>query len=108
MGVYPTGYNKEKFIEFLQKNHVNEDIIEKFNDFPVSVTKNNYIYRLNIICTWYSIGNTFYNFEFNYYSEELNEFLFSYKVFTDVEESINNLLCDLIAGKYVTKPVKCK
>jgi hypothetical protein len=103
MGVYPTEYNKEKFIGFLKKNHVNEGILEKFNDIPEKVKKNSYIYKLNIIVTWYSIGDTFYNFELNYYSEELNEYLFSLKMFTNVEESINNLLCDLIAAKYIEK-----
>jgi hypothetical protein len=108
MGVYPKGYDKEGFVEFLQKNHVKETVINKFKELPETLKKNNYIYKLNIVSTWFSIGETFYNFELNYYCEDQIEFLFSCKIFTNVEESINNLLCDLINGNYISKPEICK
>jgi len=108
MGVYPSGYSKERFIEFLQKNHVNETIIEKFKIIPESVKKNSYIYKLNIICTFFSVCETFYNFEMNYYSEDQIEYLFSFKVFCNVEDSINNIILDLIDSKYIKKPENFK
>jgi hypothetical protein len=103
MGVYPKGYNKEEFIVFLQENNANETIINKFKILPETVKHNNHIYKINIVSTFISVG-MFNNFELNYYSEDQIEFLFSYKIFTKVEESINNILCDLIEGKYINKP----
>jgi hypothetical protein len=108
MGIFPTAYSKEGFIEFLQKNHVNETIIEKFKFLPENVKKNKHLYAINILCTWYNTGDTHYNFELNYYSEDQIEYLFPFKVFTNVETSIDNLTCDLVAGKYIKKPEKLK
>ena len=42
------------------------------------------------------VNNTSYSFELNYYCENKIEFLFSLKVFSDVEISINNLVYELI------------
>ena len=106
MGVYPKGYNKEEFIVFLQENNANETIINKFKILPENVKHNNYIYKLNIVSTFVSVG-MFNNFEINYYSEDQIEFLFPYKIFTNVEESIDNILCDLVEGKYINKPDFC-
>jgi hypothetical protein len=108
MGVFPIAYSKEGFIVFLQKNHVNETIIEKFKIIPENVKKNKHLYKLNILCTWYNTGDTYYNFELNYYSEDQIEYLFPFKVLTNVEDSINNLICDLIDGKYIIKPKNLK
>ena len=108
MGIFPAGYSKEEFTKFLQKNHVNETTIEKFKILPENVKKNTHIYKLNIISTWYSTGDTHYNFELNYYSEDQIEYLFSFKVFTNVEDSIDNLICDLVNSKYIKKPKICK
>ena len=107
MGVYPKGYSKEEFVEFLLKNHVKDTIINKFKELPETIKSKGHIYKLNIVCTFCSVGETFYNFELNYYCEDEIEFLFSYKIFTNVEESINNLLCDLVGGKYIDKPEIC-
>jgi len=104
MGVFPTGYSREGFIQFLRKNNAEESIIEKMYDLPETITHKKHVYKLNIVSTWFSIGNTYYNFEMNYYSEDLIEFLFTYKIFTNVEESINNLICDLVAGKFINLP----
>jgi len=101
MGVFPRSYNKEKFIEYLEKNKVSNDIIIKFKELPETLVHKNSTYKLNIITTWFSIGNTYYNFELNYYSEDLIEFLFSYKIFTDIEKSINYLLTELINNNYI-------
>lgn len=98
MGVYPKRFTKEEFLVFLKKNHVNNSIIDKFLSLPETVKRRGSIFKLDINITWYSTGNTFYNFELNYYSEELVEYLFSSKVFNDIEVSINYLQCELNAN----------
>jgi hypothetical protein len=108
MDVNLSGYDKELFIEFLQKNHVKDSIINKFRELPEIVKKNNYIYKLNIVSTFYSSGNTWYNFELNYYSEDQIEYLFGCKIFTDVEESVNELICNLVESNYMLKPEICR
>jgi hypothetical protein len=95
MTAFPVKYSKEDFIKFLLKNNVNDSIINKFNELPESIKKNGDVYDLYINSIWYSDGNTHYEFEINYYSEELIEYLFSSKVFKDVEQSINYILCEL-------------
>jgi len=101
MGVYPKKYDKEEFIKFLEKNNVNDKIIAKFVELPETIKRNGNLFELDINVTWYSIGNTFYNFEINYYSKELIEYLFGSKVFSDVEKSINYLLCELMNSKLI-------
>lgn len=101
MAVYPRTYNRDEFIEFLKKNNVSENIINKFNELPDKVLYNNNVYNLTINSTWYNIGNTYYSFELNYYCDELIEFLFSYKIFNNIEVSIDNLLCELMNAKYI-------
>ena len=97
MGVYPSEYSREKFLEkFLKKNHVSEVIISKFVALPERIIIDGHNYDLYINVTFFSIADTFYNFELNYYSEELVEYLFNSKVFNDVEVSINYLTCELI------------
>jgi len=107
MGVYPKKYKKEEFLIFLKKNNVSEIIINKFVELPETVKRNGNTFKLDVNSTWYSIGNTYYNFELNYYSEELVEYLFSSKVFSDIEVSVNYLLCELINNYYINKG-ECK
>jgi hypothetical protein len=96
MNTFPKIYSKGKFIEFLKKNNVNDGIIAKFAELPEYVTRSGYTFDLYINVTWYNIGNTYYEFELNYYSENLIEYVFNSKIFKDVEYSINNLLCELM------------
>jgi hypothetical protein len=100
MGIYPKKYNKEEFLIFLKENNVSDLIINKFVELPETVERSGCIFKLDINSTWYSSGKT-YKFELNYYSEELVEYLFSSKVFNDVEISINFLLCELINNHYI-------
>lgn len=95
MGAYPTLYNKESFKVFLIKNNVDEEIIDKFDSLPDKLIRNGNSYDIYINSIWYSVGNTFYNFELNYYCEEKMEFLFNSKVFSDIEISIDILLLEL-------------
>jgi len=101
MNTYTKTYTKEEFLEFLEKNNVNDTIIHKFVELPVSIVRNGNKYDLYINATWYNVGNTHYEFELNYYSENLIEYLFGSKVFKDVEFSINNLLCELMNSKII-------
>jgi len=95
MGVYPKQYTREEFLKFLKKNNVGKKIINNFEKLPKIVKRNENEFELYINRTWYNIGNTHYSFELNYYSEELIEFLFNSKVFTDIEISINFLIFEL-------------
>lgn len=99
MGYYPTLYNKKRFKKFLIKNNVNDGILKKFAELPITVTVDNIVYDLYIYSVWYSFGNTYYTFELNYYSDANIEFLFHSKQYNDVESSINNLLCELATIK---------
>jgi len=105
MGVYPKKYSKEEFLNFLEKNNINDTIINKFIELPETIERSGSIFKLDINSTWYNIGNTYY-FELNYYSEELVEYLFNSKVFGDVELSINYLICQLI-NKNLIKSKNC-
>lgn len=95
MGAYSKRYTKGEFNTFLVGNNVDNDIIHKFGKLPETITKNDIVYSLYINVIWYSIGDTFYKFELNYYSEDEFEFLFSFKVFDNIEISIDNLLIEL-------------
>ena len=107
MSIYPKQYNREDFLNFLRKYSVPNNIISKFVDLPEAVLRNEEKFDLFINVTFYSAGNTHYNFELNYYSEELIEFLFNSKVFNDIEVSINYLLCELINNGYVNLDENC-
>lgn len=96
MGIYQKKHSKEQFLKFLEKNNENNVIISKFVRLPMTVNLNGNIFKLDIGSTWYRDGDTHYAFELNYYSEELIEYLYSSKVFNNVETSINYLLCELI------------
>ena len=101
MGVYPNQYNREDFLEkFLRKNNVSDSIVSKFVGLPEKIIIDGNDYDIYINVTFISVGNTCYNFELNYYSEELVEYLFNSKVFNDIEVSINYLLCELINNDF--------
>jgi len=108
MEVTPKTYSKETFIDFLHRNNVPDNIVEKFKLLPEKLKRRNKEFKLYVSSTWYDEGNTYYHFELNYYSDELVEYLFTYKIFTDVEKSINFLLCELINNGYIAKPKICK
>jgi hypothetical protein len=97
MKIYPKKYNKKEFNKFLIKYNVDDDIINKFEELPEIIERSGNTYKLDINVIWYNVGITHYTFEINYYSEELIEYLFGLKVYTDIELSINNMLCN-IAG----------
>lgn len=101
MRVHPRKYTKEGFLKFLERNNVSNEIINKFIDLPETVERSGDIFELDINSTWYNSGNTFYNFELNYYSDKLIEYLFSSKVFNDVEVSINYLQCELVVSNLI-------
>lgn len=101
MKIYPRLYSKEEFIKFLIDLNANEKIIKKFEKLPETIMHNGSKYDLYINATWYNFGDKHFNYELNYYSETLIEYLFNSKVFNNVELSINNLLCNLINAKLI-------
>lgn len=103
MTTYPTLFNKNEFIKFLKKINVNDQTIKKFKKLPEVIIKDDAEYKLNTILTYNSGGGTSYSFELNYYSNDLIEFLFNYKIFDYFEESINYLICELDKYGYAKK-----
>ncbi len=101
MNIFPQIYSKEEFLELLITNNINDIIIHKFNKLPEFIEINKSTYFIYINVTQYGVKNPTYNYEINYYSNDLIEFLFNSKVFNSVELSINNLLCDLINIKLI-------
>jgi hypothetical protein len=101
MNIFPKIYTKTNFIEQLISNGINDNIIIKLNKLPEYVKSNNSIYSIYINVIQYGIENSTFNYEFNYYSNDLIEFLFNSKVFSDIELSVNNLLCDLMNAKLI-------
>ena len=93
--VKPREYSKNDFTKFLNKYGVNDEVVTDFKKIPETLNVNGEEFELKILTRWYNIGNTYYEFEFNYYSERIIEFLFGFKVYNDVEISINHLLCEL-------------
>ena len=109
MGVYPSQYSREDFIKkFLKKNNVSDGIVSKFVALPEKIIIDNHDYDIYVNVTFISVGDTCYNFELNYYSEELVEYLFNSKVFNDVEVSINYLLCELINNGFFEEEKECE
>lgn len=106
--VVPREYDKANFIKFLEKYNVNDGIINKFAELPESITVNKNRFELLVNVTWYNVGNTHYGFEMNYYCKEEIEYLFRPKVFTDIELSVNNLMCDLLSGNFIDDNKKCR
>jgi len=96
MNVFPKTYNKEEFLTNLIENQTTNNIVDIFKKLPNKININGNAYNIYINVTKYGIKNPTYNYEFNYYSEDLIEFLFNSKVFSNIELSINNLLCDLM------------
>lgn len=91
MTIYHKPTNRETFIKFLHENNVNKNIISRFENLPEIIKNNNIEYQLTTNLTWNDEGKTHYDFELNYYSKDNMEFLFNYKIFNDVEISINYL-----------------
>lgn len=101
MNIFPQIYTKAKFLELLTTNNINDNIIHKFNKLPEFIEINKSTYFIYINVTQYGVKNPTFNYELNYYSNDLIEFLFNSKVFNSVELSINNLLCNLMNIKLI-------
>ncbi|MFW6225372.1 MAG: hypothetical protein ACOC3V_00270 [bacterium] len=97
----PTDYSKKQLITFLEKNNENINLINRLKNLPEKIKYNNVEYTLNILISWYNINNTYYEFELNYYSEKYMEFLFSYKILKNIEESIKFLENELKKKKNI-------
>lgn len=95
MNSYPKKYNKEEVLKFLIKTNANDDVISKFKQLPETIKRSGNEFKLDINITCHNVGNIYYSFELNYYSEKLVEYLLNSKVFTNIDVSINYLMCEL-------------
>lgn len=84
-------YTKDNFIKFLKEIGINNENISKFNSLPKKIKKSGLTYDLFIQTIKYEKDDHYYEFELNYYSDNHIEYLFTNKVFKDVNLSINNL-----------------
>ncbi len=103
VNIKPKKYTKQEFLKYLEKNNVGGEIIDKFSELPETIQRSGDTFMLDVNVIWYGDGNTHYEFELNYYSEDLIEYLFGSKVFKNIEICINNITCELINAKYVKK-----
>ncbi len=95
MCCYYDDYTREDFIKFLESCNSDLDLINRFENLPVKIIKFNVEYFLNIIVTWHSDNETHYEFEINYYDNEKFVFLFPYKIYNNVRESIKYIETEL-------------
>lgn len=95
MGVKQRNYKRDEFINFMKKCGVGNEIISDFIGIPETIIKDGDKYHLIIISRWYDTGKTHYEFELNYYSSKLMEYLFSLKIYKDVEISVIHLIKEL-------------
>ena len=101
MNAQPKNPDRKSFIEILEKNNVNQDTIDRFKALPETIVEGDSTYKLNVVMTYYSGGKSYYNYELNYYCVDTLEFLLTYKIFSNVEISINHLECELKARDLV-------
>ena len=99
MTAQPKNPDRETFIKHLNENNVSTELIERFRALPTTLTVGDSEYKLNVVMTYYSGGKTYYNYELNYYCKETLEFLLTYKIFSNIEISINYLECELLKRK---------
>jgi hypothetical protein len=95
MNVIQKEYKRDEFIKFMGKYGVSDEVISNFVDVPETIIKNDHKFHLVITSRWYNIGKTHYEFELNYYSPKLMEYLFSLKVYNDIEISVIHLVNEL-------------
>lgn len=101
MSIKARKYSKQEFLKYLESHNISDETIKSFSELPEVVQRSGNTFVLDINVIWYEDGITHYEFELNYYSKELIEYLFSSKVFKNIEISINNLLCELMNSKHV-------
>lgn len=85
-------YNKEELITLLKKNNTKKDIVERVNKLPNIIKKNNHQYLIDININKI---NGHYEYDINYYCEDIMEYLLSHKIFNDIEISLNIIECQL-------------
>jgi len=107
MGVEQNEFNKKEFMGFLLKNEVSNEIIKRFENIPEILYKNDTKYNLVVQMRWYDLEKTHREFEMNYYSEKIMEYLLSFKVYTDIELSINYLECELRIKGFISDEKTC-
>mgnify|MGYP006307111661 CR=1 FL=1 len=99
--ICPKKYSKQEFLKYLEKNKVSETIVEDFKSLPEEIIRSGDTFKLDINTTWYPEDETHYDFEMNYYSEETIEYLFNSKIFGNIANCINYLICELINNNFI-------
>lgn len=82
---------KNELKEFLSSVNIEENIINKIDEFPDFLNVDCDDYDLFINISPINIIDNQYYYELNYYSYNNSEFLFTPKVFSDIEISIYTL-----------------
>lgn len=95
MNKEPRIFTKEEFIGYLKKNNVNNNTIQRVENLPNEIIQGGEIYGLNINTSWNGSGTTIYEFELNYYSYIKYEFLLPYKIYSDIDTSLNVIECEI-------------
>lgn len=92
-------YNKTEFLKYLIKNNVSDNIVFNFNELPEVIERNGNVYDIYINLILYIVNPPYCKYELNYYSENIVEFLFTFKAFDNIEQCVNNIKCDIINTK---------
>lgn len=88
-------YSKIGFNKFLTNIGVEKSIINKANTLPNQIKHNETNYNIYIAITEFQKEENIFDYQINYYSEEIDEFLLKLKVFQNPEISINFVLNEL-------------
>lgn len=108
MEAYPKKYTIKTFIEFLSENNETIPLIERIEKLPPTLIHENIEYNLNIVKTYYVGDGSYFNYELNYYSNNSLEFLFTYKIFQEIEDSVHHLECELQNEKFISHKSNCQ
>lgn len=95
MTLEPTNLTKKKFINFLKKIDINLDLIERASKLPEEFTFDRNRYFIYIMLISHTDNDNPFEFELNYYCDEISEYLFSLKSSFNLERALNNVECEL-------------
>ena len=103
----PNNFGKQEFIALMKKIGVANGLFSRVEALPDIIHYNGHDYKLNISCSWHREDGTYYEFEMNYYAEDIMEFLLTYKIFRDIEVSLNYLECELMRRGFIDVETEC-
>ena len=83
---------KIELLDFLTNIENKEDLIKNINELPEIIMIDRVKYELYIYVDPIKIENDEYEYELNYYSKDVMEFMFNSKKFNNIETSVYTLL----------------